>query len=127
VRACWLFWLLGLSRAPPGPRAAMWAGLVGPVGSLRGGAFCGGHRGNGAGLAGRRGRVVRGLLCRRMGGGARGARMICRREAVLALRRCGVGALVSGGGWCEGETGVRCGAERGAGRGWLAPGAAREG
>ena len=41
--------------------------------------------------------------------------MICRREAVLALRRCGVGVLASGGGWCEGETGVRCGAGRGAG------------
>jgi hypothetical protein len=46
VRTCWLFWLLGLSRAPPGPRAAMRAGLVGPVGRLRGGAL------SAAGIAG---------------------------------------------------------------------------
>ena len=97
MRACWLFWLLGLSRAPPGPRAAMRAGLVGPVGRLRGGALCGGHRGDGAGLAARCGRGVRGLLCRRMGGGARGAGMICRGEAVLALRRGGAGVLAPGG------------------------------
>ena len=54
--------LLGPSPAPPGPKAATRAGLVGSVGRLRGSALCGGHRGDGAALAGRRGRVV----CRRM-------------------------------------------------------------
>ena len=74
--------------APPGPKAAMRTGLVGSVGRLCGSALCGGHRGDGAALAGRRGRVVCRLLCRKMGGGARGARIRCS-EGGRRCWRCG--------------------------------------
>ena len=81
-------WLLGPFPAPPGPKAAMRTGLVGSVGRLCGSALCGGHRGDGAALAGRRGRVVCRLLCRKMGGGARGARIRCS-EGGRRCWRCG--------------------------------------
>ena len=87
--------LLGPSPAPLGPKAAMRAGLVGSVGRLCGSALCGGHRGDGAALAGRRGRVVCRLLCRKMGGGARGARMRCSE----GRRRCWRCGGVSWGRW----------------------------
>ena len=66
----------------------MRTGLVGSVGRLCGSALCGGHRGDGAALAGRRGRVVCRLLCRKMGGGARGARIRCS-EGGRRCWRCG--------------------------------------
>jgi hypothetical protein len=89
MHSCVGFWgLLGLPPAPPGLEAAMRAGLVGSVGRLCGSALCGGHRGDGAALAGRRSRVVCRLLCRKMGGGARGARMRCS-EGGRRCWRCG--------------------------------------